>query len=289
MNELQKAMSGIKASDHLKETTMEYLRAQAGRRKKSGSPRLVLAAACLMLVLLVGAGFWVYQTPVSTISIDVNPSIEMRLNLFDRVVGVTGYNDDGVRVAEHTEVSGMRYDEAVETLLEDKVFMEYLKGDPLLVITVASENAAELLGEIEQNPTVMSLQAEFETTTQETVSEAHDCGFSAGKYLAYQELLAVDPSITEEEAQSMTMREIRDRIYELTGEEPDIGGYGSGAGSSGENCEGLQGEGSGCGTSSGEKGNGEGQGKGQGQGKGSGSGTGKQEGKNNMHKGKRGE
>ena len=46
---------------------------------------------------------------------------------------------------------------------------------------------------------------------------AHDCGLSYGKYRAYLELAALDPTVTPEEVQGMTMREIRDRIAALSG------------------------------------------------------------------------
>lgn len=44
------------------------------------------------------------------------------------------------------------------------------------------------------------------------VREAHELGLSYGKYRAYCEYRALDPSITVEEVQRMTMRELRDAI-----------------------------------------------------------------------------
>ncbi|HIZ42609.1 MAG TPA: hypothetical protein H9811_08620 [Candidatus Gemmiger excrementigallinarum] len=50
------------------------------------------------------------------------------------------------------------------------------------------------------------------------VEQAHECGLSYGKYRAYRELAALDPTVTPEAVQGMTMREIRDRIAALTGD-----------------------------------------------------------------------
>ena len=44
---------------------------------------------------------------------------------------------------------------------------------------------------------------------------------SVGKYRAFLELQALDPSVTAEEVQSMSMREIRDRIAALSGGETE--------------------------------------------------------------------
>ena len=47
---------------------------------------------------------------------------------------------------------------------------------------------------------------------------AHEMGLSCGKYRAYQELLALDPDVEPEEVRNMSMKEIRQRIAELSGE-----------------------------------------------------------------------
>ena len=49
------------------------------------------AAACLVFSF----GTWVYASPYSYVSLDVNPSIEYTLNRFDRVLRVKAINDDG--------------------------------------------------------------------------------------------------------------------------------------------------------------------------------------------------
>ena len=57
-------------------------------------------------------------------------------------------------------------------------------------------------------------------------------GLSCGKYRAYQELLALDPTVTPEEVAGMTMAEIRTAIRQLQGAETGVpatpGGHGHG-------------------------------------------------------------
>ena len=60
-------------------------------------------------------------------------------------------------------------------------------------------------------------------THSEEVEKAHESGLSYGKYKAFLELQKLDPTITVEEIQSMTMREIRERISQLSGNVDDNG------------------------------------------------------------------
>ena len=58
----------------------------------------------------------------------------------------------------------------------------------------------------------------YAATAQE-VQDAHAVGLSYGKYRAYLELQALDPSVTPDDIRDLSMREIRDRIAALSGEE----------------------------------------------------------------------
>ena len=52
-----------------------------------------------MLAVSIG-GYSYIQTPVSYVSIDVNPSVELTLNRVDRVISATAFNGDGEAVLE---------------------------------------------------------------------------------------------------------------------------------------------------------------------------------------------
>lgn len=52
--------------------------------------------------------------------------------------------------------------------------------------------------------------------TPEEVASAHETGLSCGKYRAFLELQLLDPDITPEAVQNMTMREIRELIDSLS-------------------------------------------------------------------------
>ena len=52
-------------------------------------------------------GYFLYFIPVSSISVDVNPSIELGINRFDKVVTVDTFNNDGYHIMSSLNVRFM--------------------------------------------------------------------------------------------------------------------------------------------------------------------------------------
>ena len=86
-NKIHDAFDSVKADPQLIEATKQFLsekRRQNRRLIRQPAFRKALAAVCVAVILAVGFGgySWI-QAPVSYVSIDVNPSIELALNLTD--------------------------------------------------------------------------------------------------------------------------------------------------------------------------------------------------------------
>src|SRR5699024_12320720 len=65
---------------------------------RSTKRALIPAIACLFLLFF--GGRWLFFTPTATISMDINPSIELNVNRFNQVIGVQSYNDDGEKLLD---------------------------------------------------------------------------------------------------------------------------------------------------------------------------------------------
>ena len=109
-NRIQDAFDNVKADSRLKDATKQLLLQEREKRKSPWRRSWFrLAFAVFAAVLLAGAGYAWVQTPVSYVSIDVNPSIEFALNRFDRVMSVTAYNDEGRDIIEALSLKGKEY------------------------------------------------------------------------------------------------------------------------------------------------------------------------------------
>ncbi len=211
----RQAFDQIHAEETLVKSTREYVQRKArGRRGRRAASALAVSMAC---ALLVAGGVKSFLTPVSVISIDVNPSIELGVNRFDRVVSAEGMNDDGSRLVEKLDVRFENYTAAVNEVLRVLQFPE----DEVISITVVGGNEdknsqmlTEVQGCAEEYDQVHCYSASFDKTEE---VEAHDSGLSCGKYRAFLELQSLDPDVTVEDVQGWTMREIQERINALTG------------------------------------------------------------------------
>ena len=105
----------IHAEDALKSGTKAYLSEHVYKKSRGLSihfRRFAAAAACSLLVFLAG-GSYLFFTPTVFISVDVNPSLELGINRFDRIVSVIGYNEDGRALADNLSIKYMDYTDAL--------------------------------------------------------------------------------------------------------------------------------------------------------------------------------
>ncbi len=276
---LKEAFGQIHAEAELKEHTLTYLREKTGNyaQARSFPYRPVLSmAACLLLVLCLG--LWrAYFTPVSVISIDINPSLELEINRFDRVLSVEGYNEDGQALADSLDLRFLSYQDALEQVLASEMVTDCLARDEFLSIAVADDNTQrqETILSTVRACTAQHQNSHCYAADRTDLDAAHEAGLSYGKYQAFLELQALDPEVTPQDVQQMTMREIRERIAALSGaaagQTPDTSpdqtpgqGYGQGNGQ-GYGQGSAQGNGQGYGQGS-AQGNGQGYGQDSGQG-----------------------
>lgn len=171
-------------------------------------------------MLLGAAGYFTYTTPVAAISLDINPSIELTVNRFDRVIAATGYNADGEQVVAALDLKNKSYTAAMNAVLQDDTVASYLKDDGILEVTLTSgsqETMQQMQNCICAQTSVAAGQI-YCTDRREEVEAAHAAGVSFGKYRAFLELQKIDPDVTVEEIKTLSMREIRERIAAASGE-----------------------------------------------------------------------
>ena len=244
-NRIKDAFAAVHAEDNLKRDTKDFLSTRTASTVKSGNPirlKRAVAFACLALILMIFGGWRFYMTPVSAISVDVNPSLELGVNRLDRVVAVDGYNDDGTDLAAFVDLRNLNYSDALEVLLNSQAMQSYMaKNDPVSITVIGStkQKSEEMFARIRSCGYAKSPNVECHLGSHAEAAAAHEAGMSYGKYQVFLELQVLDSEITAHDIQNWTMRQIRDRINELSDgpNEPSsgngFGGHGGGSGHGG--------------------------------------------------------
>lgn len=242
---IKAAFAAVRASEGLKSSTKEFIARKTrgyAARKALNYRRIIPAAAavCMALVLFIGAGL--YFTPTTHINIDINPSLELGINRFDKVISVNALNDDGKKLADTLDIKFMGYDEALYRIFDNKSIETMLNQNEVMTITVIETSYAQserILSNLKSCANGHN-NVYCHSASSEEASAARALGLSCGKYRAFLELQALNPDITPEEIQGMTMREIRELIAALTSENDDnekspqigVGHHGNGYGNS---------------------------------------------------------
>ena len=143
----------------------------------------------------------------------------------------------------------------LEELLSEQTVEAYLADGAVMAVTVAGsdeENTNQILENVE-TCTAGHSNISCHSGDIEEMHEAHSEGLSLGKYRAYLELKALDPTFTPDDIWDLSMREIRDLIDALSSTDTDENNTGNSAGNgTGNGGSGLKENG----TSAGSKGHG---------------------------------
>ena len=121
-------------------------------------------AACLCLLLL---GSWVWQSPIGTVRMQINPDVQLSVNRFDRVVALEGLNEDGTALIDGYRAYGQEMKTVSDELADRAMELGYLSAGGQITLTVDSEKgdwktaAEELL--------LLELEVHFEQRVTVTV------------------------------------------------------------------------------------------------------------------------
>lgn len=225
--QFREAFSQIHAEDGLKVKTKTLLARQINKKKtraflifRTTSVLKTTAAAACLLIAVTAGGAWLYLTPSAYISIDINPSLELGVNRFDRIVSIEAFNSDGQELAEQLDIRYMDYNEALEELLSEQTVEAYLEDGAVMAVTVAGsdeEKTDQILKNVE-TCTAGHSNISCHSGDMAEIHEAHSEGLSFGKYRAYLKLKSLDPSVTPDDIRDLSMKEIRDLIDSYSGD-----------------------------------------------------------------------
>ena len=190
----------------------------------------ILVAACLAVVLLAGGGVLYQQANAvaSVVSLDVNPSIELKVNSSEKVLVCTPLNDDAKAIladmGEGADLKGAKLDVAVNAIVGSLVRNGYLSGiSSAIMISVEDKNAdraqklqQELASAVDVVLQTGESKASVLTQTVQQNAEldqqARKNNISTGKAALVNRVLALNSTLKFEELAAFSVGELKDLI-----------------------------------------------------------------------------
>lgn len=184
---------------------------------------IAVSSAVAVLIAFVSLGAYSYYTPYSYVSLDVNPSIAYAINRFDRVIHVSGVNDDGTEILTNINLEQLRFKDintAIEETINEIADEGYLSTDDSgMMITTASENdekalelAETLTASVTKKMDIDGITTELrvEAVGYERVLEARELGVTPGKLNLVEKLIEAseDESVDQREWLQKSVKDI---------------------------------------------------------------------------------
>ena len=197
-------------------------------KKTSARIWKTLAAACLAAALLGGGGSFYLQANAvaSVVSLDVNPSIELKVNRSEKVLACTPLNEEAETIladmSNGNDLKGAKLDVAGNAIVGSLLRRGYLDGiSSAIMISVEDRDAAraEKLQQELTSTVDAILQASAPTASVLTQTLAQDAGLeqqarenhiSTGKAALVNRILSLNPSLTFDELAELSVEELKD-------------------------------------------------------------------------------
>ena len=187
-----------------------------------------LVAACLALMLLGGGGLFYQQANAvaSVVSLDVNPSIELRVNRDEKVLSCTPLNEDAQEILEDmgggADLKGAKLDVAVNAIVGSLVRKGYLSEiSSAIMISVEDKDSArakklqqELTsavdGVLRTNESKADVLTQTVTQDAELERQARENSISTGKAALVNRILALNSSLRFDALATLSVGELKD-------------------------------------------------------------------------------
>ena len=213
MDQLKEAFDRIRAEDDLRRKAKEFVE----KHRRQPRTALVTATVCSCIAVCLLVGIWLYFTPTAHVSIDIDSSLELGINRFDRVVSASGSSKSAQTLVSELDLLHLDYTEAMGQIITSNTVTTLLDEGEVMDVSVIApqgEQSSRLMTEAqacaEDHENAKCHQAE-----PEKVENAKSLGLSKGQYRALLELQEMDPTITADQIRDMSMRQIRELAEEL--------------------------------------------------------------------------
>ena len=197
-------------------------------KKTANRKWTTLVAACLAVMLLCGGGVFYQQAHAvaSVVSLDVNPSIELKVNRSEKVLACAPLNEDAKAIladmSNGADLKGAKLDVAVNAIVGSLVRNGYLDSiSSAIMISVEDKDTAraeklqrELTSAVDGVLQTSEAKAAVltQTLTQDAAREqqARENNISTGKAALVNRVLAINPSLKFDALAKLSVEELKD-------------------------------------------------------------------------------
>ena len=197
-------------------------------KKTANRKWTTLVAACLAMMLLCGGGVFYQQAHAvaSVVSLDVNPSIELKVNRSEKVLACAPLNEDAKAIladmSNGADLKGAKLDVAVNAIVGSLVRNGYLDSiSSAIMISVEDKDTAraeklqrELTSAVDGVLQTSEAKAAVltQTLTQDAAREqqARENNISSGKAALVNRVLTINPSLKFDALANLSVEELKD-------------------------------------------------------------------------------
>ena len=206
----------IGAEDNLKKSTLDFLQTKMQSERKNVRRKMVQRVALVFAsFFLLLFSYNIYFSKTMYIDIDINPSIELVVNRFDRVIGVHAYNEQGEAFLTELSVMHQSYESVLRLFTELAIENGLLSDGGLVSVTLQSEDKEMRSADLKDTIVTVSqghhtvVDVEAFSVDSETRHQAHGLNLTPAKYLSILALQEIDPTASMEGCRGHTIGEIR--------------------------------------------------------------------------------
>ena len=217
-------VSGVLSRCEVRKGTVSSMKANHTIKKKWAT----LVAACLAVILLGGGGVLYQQAnaAASVVSLDVNPSIELRVSRSEKVLACAPLNEDAKAILADmgggADLKGAKLDVAVNAIVGSLVRNGYLSSiSSAIMISVEDKNTAraeklqrELTdavdGVLQTNDAKASVLTQTLTQDAAREQQARENSISTGKAALVNRVLAINPALQFDALAQLSVEELKD-------------------------------------------------------------------------------
>lgn len=190
--------------------------------------RVASIAAAIILFLSGGYGIFGYNTVYGYVDVDINPSVELSYNLYKRVIGVRGLNEDGENILTHVkDYKNKPIEVVVNKIIDSAVKENYIKENEenAVLVTITENNNQindeKILEEIDTHIKDSSIEAEVLVikSDKKSYENAKKDSVSPGKAKLIEKAADANKQISPNEIKDKSIKEIMSIIKENREEE----------------------------------------------------------------------